>query len=56
MFDPRCKLLNVKERKACFEEYIMSRAEEERRERKSKLKERRDKFHSLLEEAKLHPK
>ena len=34
----------------------MSRAEEERREKKSKLKEKRERFHSLLEEAKLHPK
>lgn len=56
VFDPRCKLLNIKERKACFEEYIMSRAEEERRERKTRLKEKREMFQSLLEEAKLHPK
>lgn len=56
VFDPRCKLLNVKERKSCFEEYIISRAEEERRERKNKLKEKREKFHLLLEEAKLHSK
>ena len=56
MFDPRCKLLTVKERKTCFEEYIISRAEEERKERKSKLKEKREHFHLLLEEAKLHPK
>ena len=56
VFDPRCKLLNVKERKSCFEEYIISRAEEERRERKNKLKEKREKFRLLLEEAKLHSK
>lgn len=56
VFDPRCKLLNVKERKSCFEEYIISRAEEERRERKNKLKENREKFRLLLAEAKLHSK
>lgn len=56
MFDPRCKLLNVKERKACFEEYIVYRAEDERKERKSKLQEKREKFRSLLEDAKLHSK
>ena len=56
VFDPRCKLLTVKERKTCFEQYIISRADEERKERKSKLKEKKENFRLLLEEAKLHPK
>lgn len=56
VFDPRYMLLTVKERKTCFEAFIRSRTEEERRERKSKLKEARDSFKSLLEGAKLHPK
>ena len=38
VFDPRYMLLNTKERKVCFEAFIRSRAEEERKEKKSKLK------------------
>jgi len=49
-------LLNTKERKACFESFIRSRAEEERKEKKTKLKEKRDQFRALLEESKLHPR
>ena len=49
-------LLSTKERKTCFEAFIRSRAEEERKEKKSKLKEKKDEFRKLLEEAKLHPK
>lgn len=56
VFDPRYLLLTVKERKACFESFIRSRAEEERKEKKSKLKEKREQFKALLEAAKLHPK
>ncbi len=56
IFDPRYMLLNTKERKSCFEAFIRSRAEEERKEKKSKLKEKRDQFHKLLEEAKLSQK
>lgn len=56
VFDPRYLLLTVKERKACFESFIRSRAEEERKERKSKLKEKREQFKALLESAKLQPK
>ncbi len=56
VFDPRYLLLNVKERKVCFESFIRSRTEEERREKKNKLKETRDQFKLLLETAKLHAK
>lgn len=56
VFDPRYMLLSAKERKSCFEEFIRSRAEEERREKRSKLKAKRDEFRKLLEDAKLHPK
>ena len=53
VFDPRYVLLTVKERKSCFEAFIRSRTEEERREKKNKLKETRDQFKHLLEGAKL---
>ena len=56
MFDPRYMLLNSRERKSCFEEFIRSRAEEERKEKRSKLKAQRDEFRKLLEDSKLHPK
>lgn len=56
VFDPRYLLLTVKERKSCFEAFIRSRTEEERKERKSLLKETRDQFKLLLEGAKLHLK
>jgi len=49
-------LLNTKERKVCFEAFIRSRAEEERKEKKSKLKEKKDQFRALLEESRLHPR
>lgn len=56
VFDPRYLLLTVKERKACFEAFIRSRTEEERKEKKNKIKEVKTQFRSLLEQAKLHPK
>jgi transcription elongation regulator 1 len=56
VFDPRYVLLTVKERKACFQAFIRSRTEEERRERKTKLKEMKEQFRSLLESAKLTAK
>ena len=56
VFDPRYLLLTQKERKACFQAFIRSRTEEERRERKNQLKEMKEKFRSLLEGAKLHSK
>ncbi len=56
VFDPRYMLLTVKERKACFQAFIRSRTEEERREKKNKLKALKERFRSLLETAKLTPK
>ena len=56
VFDPRYLLLTQKERKASFHAFIRSRTEEERKERRSQLKEMKEKFRSLLEGARLHPK
>ncbi|XP_011304285.1 transcription elongation regulator 1 isoform X2 [Fopius arisanus] len=56
VFDPRYLLLTSKERKQVFEKYVKERAEEERREKRNKMKERKDQFQKLLEEANLHGK
>ena len=56
MFDPRYLLLTSKERKQVFERYVKERAEEERREKRNKLKEKKDDFRKLLEEAGLNGK
>ena len=53
VFDPRYLLLTSKERKTVFEKYVRERAEEERREKKNRLKEKRDGFKQLLEEINL---
>ena len=50
MFDSRYLLLNMKERKQCFDKFVRSRADEERKERKMKLKEKKDDFKRLMEE------
>ena len=42
MFDPRYLLLTSKERKQVFEKYVKERAEEERREKRNKMKERKE--------------
>ena len=55
-FDKRYLLLSTKERRAAFEDFIRERADEERREKKSKLKEVKEGFRMLLAEAKLTPK
>lgn len=39
-----------------FEKYVKERAEEERREKRNKMKERKEQFQKLLEEANLHGK
>ena len=49
-------LLSPRERKACFEAFIRSRAEDERKEKKTKIKAQKDNFRKLLEECKLTPK
>lgn len=51
VFDPRYLLLTSKERKQVFEQYVKERAEEERREKRNKLKEKKELFRQLLEEA-----
>lgn len=56
VFDPRYLLLTSRERKQVFEKYVKERAEEERREKRNKLKERKDEFRRLLEEAGLNGK
>ncbi|CAH8568537.1 unnamed protein product [Heterobilharzia americana] len=56
VFDPRYLLLASKERKQTFEAYVKERAEEERREKKSKLKEKKEKFVELMDEAGLNSK
>ena len=40
----------MKERKQCFDKFVRSRADEERKERKVKLKEKKDDFKRLMEE------
>ncbi len=39
-----------------FEAYVKERAEEERREKRNKLREKKDAFKTLLDDAKLHGK
>uniref|UniRef100_A0A1B6GNX3 FF domain-containing protein n=1 Tax=Cuerna arida TaxID=1464854 RepID=A0A1B6GNX3_9HEMI len=56
VFDPRYLLLTSKERKQVFDKYVKERAEEERREKRNKLKERKDEYRRLMEEASLHGK
>jgi len=56
VFDPRYLLLTSKERKQVFEQYVKERAEEERREKRNKLKEKKEQFKQLLDEAHLTSK
>ena len=56
VFDPRYLLLTSKERKQVFEQYVKERADEERREKRNKLKEKKEQFRQLLEEAHLTSK
>ncbi|KAM6969779.1 transcription elongation regulator 1 [Aplochiton taeniatus] len=52
VFDPRYLLLNPKERKQVFDQYVKTRAEEERKEKKNKLMQSKDEFRKMMEEAK----
>ncbi|XP_030649641.1 transcription elongation regulator 1 [Chanos chanos] len=54
VFDPRYLLLNPKERKQVFDQYVKTRAEEERKERKNKLNQAKDEFRKMIEDAKLN--
>ena len=56
VFDPRYLLLTSKERKQVFEQYVKERAEEERREKRNRLREKKDQFRGLMDEAKMHGK
>lgn len=56
VFDSRYLLLTSKERKQVFEKYVKERAEEERREKRNKLKEKKEAFRKLLSESHLHGK
>ncbi|XP_061386519.1 transcription elongation regulator 1-like [Musca vetustissima] len=56
VFDPRYLLLTSKERKQVFEKYVKDRAEEERKEKRNKMRQKREEFRNLLEECKLHGK
>lgn len=56
VFDSRYLLLTSKERKQVFEKYVKERAEEERREKRNKLREKKDAFRKLLCESHLHGK
>uniref|UniRef100_T1IIS2 Transcription elongation regulator 1 n=1 Tax=Strigamia maritima TaxID=126957 RepID=T1IIS2_STRMM len=56
VFDPRYLLLTSKERKQVFEKYVKERAEEERREKRNKMRERKDDFRRLLEDGNLSGK
>lgn len=56
VFDPRYLLLTSKERKQVFEKYVKERAEDERREKRNKLRERKEAFRKLLAESHLHGK
>ncbi|XP_061412380.1 transcription elongation regulator 1-like isoform X9 [Lethenteron reissneri] len=53
VFDPRYLLLNPKERKQAFDEFVKVRAEEERKERKNKMMQIKDDFKKLLEDTKV---
>ncbi|XP_061558750.1 transcription elongation regulator 1 isoform X1 [Phycodurus eques] len=53
VFDPRYLLLNPKERKQVFDQYVKTRAEEERKEKKNKLMQAKDEFRKMMDAAKL---
>ncbi|TRY95400.1 hypothetical protein DNTS_017060 [Danionella cerebrum] len=54
VFDPRYLMLTPKERKQVFDQYVKTRAEEERKEKKNKLMQAKDDFRKMMEDAKLH--
>merc|ERR1719370_2440639 len=56
VFDPRYLLLTSKERKTVFDKYVRERADEERKEKKAKAKEKRDAFRTLCEEVGVGPR
>ena len=56
MFDPRYLLLTSRERKQVFDKYVKERAEEERREKRNKMRESKEEFRKLLADADLSGK
>ncbi|KAM8993901.1 transcription elongation regulator 1 isoform 5-T5 [Ara ararauna] len=56
VFDPRYLLLNPKERKQVFDQYVKTRAEEERKEKKNKIMQAKEDFKKMMEEAKINPR
>ncbi|XP_072257024.1 transcription elongation regulator 1 isoform X2 [Pyxicephalus adspersus] len=54
VFDPRYLLLNPKERKQVFDQYVKTRAEEERREKKNKIMQSKEDFKKMMEEGKVN--
>lgn len=56
VFDPRYLLLTPKERREVFDEFVREHAEEEMREKKAKLKEKKERFVKLMEEARITPR
>lgn len=56
VFDQRYLLLTSKERKQIFEKYVKDRAEEERKEKRTKMKQKATDFRALMESAGLHSK
>ncbi|KAM4037956.1 transcription elongation regulator 1 [Anomaloglossus baeobatrachus] len=56
VFDPRYLLLNPKERKQVFDQYVKTRAEEERREKKNKIMQSKEDFKKMMEESKINPR
>uniref|UniRef100_A0A2A4K6J8 Transcription elongation regulator 1 n=1 Tax=Heliothis virescens TaxID=7102 RepID=A0A2A4K6J8_HELVI len=56
VFDPRYLMLNSKERRQVFDQYVRERAEEERKEKKNRLAQKKIAFRALMDDAKLHSK
>ena len=56
VFDTRYLILTSKERKQVFEKYVKERAEEERREKRQRIRQQKEDFRKLVEEAGLGPK
>jgi len=53
VFDRRYLLLASKERKQIYEQYVKERADDERKEKVRKLRQRKEDFRQLLIDAKL---
>jgi len=52
--DPRYSLLTVKERKQEFDRFTHERADEERREKEAKIKQKKQDYRDLLKESNVH--